>query len=79
MKKLKILLKKIDKFTIKHPNIVLGAILLTPGLILAIPLPFFENLSFWLFEHVFVFIFIIFILIGFAEIPTRYEIRKNRK
>ena len=44
MKKLKILLKKIDKFTIKHPNIVLGAILLTPGLILAIPLPFFENL-----------------------------------
>ncbi|MBZ4032360.1 hypothetical protein [Ligilactobacillus salivarius] len=48
MKKIRKYLKKLDSFTAKHPYLVLGIILVLPGLMLSIPLPFFKTISSWL-------------------------------
>lgn len=42
MKKIRKYLKKLDSFTAKHPYLVLGIILVLPGLMLSIPLPFLK-------------------------------------
>ena len=62
MKKIRKYLKKLDSFAAKHPYLVLGIILVLPGLILPIPLPFFETISSWLWDHIFVWIFFIIFL-----------------
>ncbi|WP_410504955.1 hypothetical protein ABE953_08350 (plasmid) [Ligilactobacillus salivarius] len=48
MKKIRKYLKKLDSFAAKHPYLVLGIILVLPGLMLSILLPFFETISSWL-------------------------------
>lgn len=62
MKKIRKYLKKLDSFTAKHPYLVLGIILVLPGLMLSILLPFFETISSWLWDHVFIWIFFIIFL-----------------
>ena len=61
MKKIRKYLKKLDSFATKYPYLVLGIILVLPGLMLSIPLPFFETISSWLWDYVFIWIFFPFV------------------